>query len=149
MIALVQKVSKAEVIVNSETTGKIGKGLMILAGIFADDTMKDLEYCARKCSELRIFPDEDDNMNLSLLDVGGDILVISNFTLCARVRKGRRPSFDRAMKPPHSENLFDVFVKLLRDRNINVETGVFGEHMDVTLTNDGPVTIIVDSTEKR
>ncbi|MFP4459528.1 MAG: D-aminoacyl-tRNA deacylase [Candidatus Zixiibacteriota bacterium] len=149
MIALVQKVSKAQVIVEGKAIGKIGEGLVIFAGIFSDDSMKDLEYCARKCAELRIFPDEAGYMNLSLEDVGGQMLVISNFTLCARVRKGRRPSFDKAMKPPKSEEMVDVFIGLLKDRGIDVQEGKFGAHMDVELTNDGPITIIVDSREKR
>lgn len=145
MIVILQRVSRAKVTAEGSVVGGIEDGLLALAGVFDDDEMEDLEYCARKCAELRIFPDEDDNMNLSVSDVSGKILVVSNFTLCADIHRGRRPSFTKAMKPPEAEDMVNLFIGLLKDKGIPVETGSFGAKMDVDLTNDGPVTIIVDS----
>lgn len=149
MIALVQRVSRASVSVGSETVAAIGEGILVLLGVFADDTSDDIEYCVRKCAELRIFENEERKMNRSVEDIGGEILVVSQFTLAARVRKGRRPSFDRAMQPDKASRMIEQFCDILRKRGLTVEEGVFGALMDVELVNSGPVTIIVDSREKR
>ncbi len=141
MIVLVQRVAGAVVSVDREPKARIGKGLLLLVGIIDGDTEDELRYCAGKCANLRIFEDAEGKMNLSLLDVGGEVLSVSQFTLGARVRKGRRPSFDRAMKPPRSEELFDRFCDMLGEEGVSVvKKGDF---------NDGPVTIIVDSEERR
>ena len=150
MIVLVQRVSQAEVSVKGEIKGCIGKGLLLLVGLVEGDTELELQYCASKCANLRIFEDENGKMNLSLIDLGAEILCVSQFTLGAKVRKGRRPSFDKAMKPPQSKELFEKFCDLLKEESCaKIETGVFGANMQVSLVNDGPVTIIVDSGEKR
>ena len=149
MIALVQRVNNASVWVDASVVSKIGQGILIFAGIMASDDDDDLMYCARKCAELRIFPDDDGAMNLSVQDVGGEVMVVSQFTLCARVRKGRRPSFDRAMQPDKAEDMLKTFVGFVEHFGLPVKTGVFGAKMEIELCNDGPVTIIVDSKEKR
>ena len=149
MIALVQRVARASVSVDGKLASSIGKGILVLVGIFADDTDADIEYCARKCAELRIFEDGERKMNRSVEDIGGEILVVSQFTLAARVRKGRRPSFDRAMQPDKASLMIGQFCDILRKRGLTVGEGVFGALMDVELVNSGPVTIIVDSREKR
>ena len=149
MIALVQRVSGASVRVDGSVVAEIGRGVLIFAGIMSADDEDDLMYCARKCAELRIFPDPDGAMNLSVCDVGGEVMVVSQFTLCARVRKGRRPSFDRAMQPDRAEEMLETFVGFIEHFGLPVKSGVFGAKMAIDLCNDGPVTIIVDSKEKR
>ncbi len=149
MIVLVQRVAEAKVSVDGRVVSEIGKGLLLLVGVLDGDSEKEIEYASRKCANLRIFDDEDGKMNLSALDIGGQMLCVSQFTLGARVRKGNRPSFDRAMKPPKSEELFDSFCSRLAGEGIAVQKGVFGAHMEVSLVNDGPVTIVIDSDEKR
>ncbi len=149
MKALIQRVSSAEVSVNSDIVGKIGKGLLVLVCGMKGDTKKDLEYLARKVSNLRVFYDDEGKMNLSLIDVKGEVLVISQFTLAARTRKGNRPSFDDAESPGKAKEMYESFIKELRDIGLKVETGVFAADMSVSLVNDGPVTVMVDSREEK
>ncbi len=149
MIAVLQRVSGASVSVDNKIVGKIGRGLVVFVGVFADDTEEDALFLARKCPNLRIFEDDSENMNLSLLDVGGEILAISQFTLCANVRKGRRPNFTAAMEPRGANALYELFCDSTRRTGIKVETGVFRAHMSVNIINDGPVTIILNSRESR
>ena len=145
MRAVVQRVKESTVEVKSETIGAIGTGLLIFLGVGEDDSGKDCEYLANKIVHLRIFPDEKDLMNLSLIDVGGAALVVSQFTLWGDCRKGRRPSFVKAARPEHAKHLYEHFVRLLKKNGIHVETGQFQEMMDVFLINDGPVTLMLDS----
>ena len=145
MLALIQRVSSASVRVDGDINGRIAQGLLILLGIRREDDEKEMRYLADKCLNLRIFEDDADKMNLSLKDVGGEILVISQFTLHADTRRGRRPSFITAAPPEISEPLYEKFVDYLRSLSLTVETGIFGADMDVELHNDGPVTIMVRS----
>ncbi|MBL4951276.1 D-aminoacyl-tRNA deacylase [Neobacillus sp. OS1-32] len=145
MRVVLQRSKEAKVTVNGEVTGQITKGLVLLVGVTHDDTEEDAAYLADKIVNLRIFEDENEKMNLSLLDVGGEILSVSQFTLYGDSSKGRRPSFIDAARPDHAVKLYDTFNRLLREKGVTVETGVFGAMMDVQLTNDGPVTLIVES----
>lgn len=145
MRVVLQRVSGAQVTVDGKIYGKIGKGLVLLIGVANMDSEEDVTYCVYKCAEMRIFQDENDKMNLSVLDEQGEILAISQFTLLGNTRKGRRPSFIEAADPQKGNEFYELFVKLLKDKNIKVETGVFGTMMDVELINSGPVTIIIDS----
>ena len=145
MRVVLQRVSGARVTIDKNVRGKIGKGLVLLIGVAEVDTEEDVTYCVNKCADMRIFEDENDKMNLSLMDVGGEILAISQFTLLGNTRKGRRPSFIEAADPQKGNDFYELFIKLLKEKNIKVETGVFGAMMDVELTNSGPVTIIIDS----
>lgn len=145
MRVVLQRSKEAKVTVNGEVTGQITKGLVLLVGVTHDDIEEDAAYLADKIVNLRIFEDENEKMNLSLLDVGGEILSVSQFTLYGDSSKGRRPSFIDAARPDHAVKLYDTFNRLLRDKGVTVETGVFGAMMDVQLTNDGPVTLIVES----
>jgi len=147
MRAVLQRVSRAKVSVNGENVGEIGKGILILLGVSRDDTEKDTIYLLDKTLNLRIFEDDDGKMNLSLLDTKGELLVVSQFTLYADVRKGRRPSFIEAAMPKKANELYEFFVTEARKQIKKVETGRFQAMMDVELVNDGPVTIIVDSTK--
>ena len=145
MRAVVQRVSLSSVSVDNEVVGKIDKGLMVLLGVTHDDTQEDVKYLVEKISNLRIFEDDQDKMNLSLIDVGGELLAISQFTLYGDCRKGRRPNFTQAAKPDIANDLYEKFVKQAKDLGINVQTGSFGAHMVVDIVNDGPVTMIIDS----
>lgn len=145
MRVVVQRSKQANVQVNGEIVGKIEKGLVLLVGITHSDTSDDVNYIADKVVNLRIFEDDDDKMNLSLLDVGGAILSISQFTLYGDCRKGRRPNFMEAAKPEYANELYEKFNECLRAKGVQVETGIFGAMMDVSLINDGPVTIILES----
>ncbi len=145
MRAVVQRVSEAKVTVEEKITGSIGKGLMILLGVEDSDDIDDVKYMVEKIINLRIFEDEDDKLNLSVLDIKGEILVVSQFTLLGDCRKGRRPNFMRAAKPDLANRLYEAFLTEARDRGIKAEKGAFREHMVVSLSNDGPVTILVDS----
>ncbi len=145
MRAVIQRVKWGRVKVKEKLTGEIGKGLVILLGVSADDTEKSAKYLADKCINLRIFNDSEGKMNLSLLDIKGEILSISQFTLYADTRKGRRPSFINAADPAKGEELYEKFNQYLSDAGLPPQTGIFGAMMDVELLNDGPVTIIVDS----
>lgn len=145
MRVVVQRVSRAQVSIDKRVVGKIGMGLVILLGVSVDDTDKDAQFLADKCVNLRIFNDDQRKMNLSALEVGGEILSISQFTLYGDCRKGRRPSFIKAAQPELGEKLYNVFNDFLRKSGLKVETGEFGAMMDVDIYNDGPVTIIIDS----
>ena len=145
MRALIQRVCKATVRVEGRTVGHIDRGLLILLGIDVDDSPQDLHYVAEKCVHLRIFEDVQGKMNLSLIDTGGQALVVSQFTLCAETRKGRRPSFNRAAPPEVANAMYEQFVQHLRDLGICAETGVFGASMQVEIHNDGPVTLMIES----
>ena len=147
MRAVVQRVDKADVTVDGQVTGSVQKGLLVLLGVAEGDTEKDLQYMVDKVVGLRIFEDEDDKMNLSVKDVGGELLVVSQFTLCGDVRKGKRPSFDKAAKPELANAYYEKFVEMSRAQGLHVETGVFRAHMLVGLVNNGPVTILLDSTK--
>ncbi|MEF3274666.1 MAG: D-tyrosyl-tRNA(Tyr) deacylase [Chloroflexus sp.] len=149
MRAVLQRVTQASVTVDGVVVGAIGRGLLILLGIAQTDTNDDVELLADKIANLRIFSDEEGKFNLSLLDVGGAALVVSQFTLYADTRKGRRPSFTAAAPPAIAAPLVDAFAAALRTRTIPVATGVFGAMMQVALVNDGPVTIVIDSAELR
>ena len=145
MRVVVQRSKKAKVTVNGEITGQISKGLVLLVGVTHQDTVEDAAFLADKIVNLRIFEDDAGKMNLSLLDVGGEILSVSQFTLYGDCRKGRRPNFMEAARPEQANQLYERFNGLLREKGIKVETGIFGAMMDVELINDGPVTLIVES----
>jgi D-aminoacyl-tRNA deacylase len=145
MRAVIQRVSRAKVSVNDETTGEIGRGILILLGVSRDDTEKQAIYLLEKTLNLRIFEDAEDKMNLSLLDVRGELLVVSQFTLYGDARKGRRPSFIDAAEPERANALYEFFVSEARKHVTKVATGRFQAMMDVELVNDGPVTILLDS----
>ncbi|MDQ5823931.1 MAG: D-aminoacyl-tRNA deacylase [Chloroflexota bacterium] len=145
MKAVIQRVQHASVVVDGATVGQIGPGLLVLLGVGRDDTEEDVRFVARKVAEMRIFSDAEGKFNLALSDVGGSILLVSQFTLYADTRKGRRPSFIGAAAPELAEALVERCAQLWREAGITVETGRFGAHMDVSLLNDGPVTIILDT----
>ncbi|MEE0946457.1 MAG: D-aminoacyl-tRNA deacylase [Acutalibacteraceae bacterium] len=146
MKAVIQRVSDASVVVDGNVIGKIKKGLLVLLGVFEEDTDFDTEILAKKIAMLRIFCDDDDKMNLSVCDVNGEVLVISNFTLCADSKKGNRPSFTPAKNPQEANIQYEKFCELLKQNGIrNVEKGSFGADMKVSLLNDGPVTIVLDT----
>jgi D-tyrosyl-tRNA(Tyr) deacylase len=146
MRAVLQRVSAASVTVAGETVGAIGRGLLVLLGVARGDTARDADLLARKTAELRIFSDADGKFNLSLRDVGGAALVVSQFTLFADTRRGRRPGFTAAAPPELAAPLVDRFAAALQKMGVPVAGGRFGAHMDVALVNDGPVTIILDTT---
>lgn len=145
MRAVVQRVKNASVEVDQSCIGKIEKGLLIYLGITHDDGESDLQYMADKISNLRIFEDDDEKMNRSLLDEKGEVLLVSQFTLYGDARKGRRPSFIQAARPNHARPLYDALIELLKARGIRVETGEFGGDMKVSSVNEGPVTLLLDS----
>ncbi|MFN7249206.1 MAG: D-aminoacyl-tRNA deacylase [Anaerobacillus sp.] len=145
MRIVVQRTKQASVVVDEEIVGQIDFGYMLLVGITHNDTEEDVAFLADKVANLRIFEDEAGKMNLSLLDVGGKILSISQFTLYGDCRKGRRPNFMNAAKPDIAENLYNLFNEKLREKGIKVETGIFGAMMDVQLLNHGPVTLLLES----
>ena len=148
MRAIIQRVKEARVDVDGETVGRIGEGVLVLLGAGKDDTEEDAEYLAEKILSLRIFEDSEGKMNLSVMDTGGSVLVVSQFTLYGDCRKGRRPSFDKAAPPDTAERLYELFVNELRDRGAKVETGRFRAMMDVHLVNRGPVTLMLDSKKE-
>lgn len=148
MRAVVQRVSEASVTVDEKVFGQIGQGLLVLLGIADSDEAADLEYLLRKIPALRIFEDEAGKMNLSVDDVAGSLLVVSQFTLIADNAKGNRPSFIRAARPEKAIPIYEDFIAKLRATGLKVECGIFGAHMKVRLLNDGPVTILLDSREK-
>jgi len=147
MRAVIQRVRRAQVTVNGELIGKICQGLFVLLGVTHADTQADARYLADKVAGLRIFEDENGKMNLPLSDVGGALLVVSQFTLYGDVRRGRRPSFDAAAAPQQARELYECFVAHLRAAGLPCETGKFQEMMQVELVNDGPVTILLDSAK--
>lgn len=146
MRAVVQRASEGRVVVDGEVVGKIGKGLVVLLGVSPEDGDREVAWAAEKICNLRIFEDEDGKMNRSLLEVGGDVLLVSQFTLYGDARKGRRPSFVHAAAGPEAEAIYENVAEAIRAAGVRCETGVFGAMMQVTLTNDGPVTILLDST---
>jgi D-aminoacyl-tRNA deacylase len=147
MKVVVQRVSRAHVKVDGEVTGSIGKGLLLLVGIHEEDDIRVMKWVAEKILKLRIFEDEDTKMNLSVSDVGGEVLVVSQFTLYGNVQKGSRPSFIEAAKPNKAEPLYNEMIQYLkRNSGLIIESGIFGAMMDVELVNDGPVTIIVEKS---
>lgn len=144
MKALIQRVKTASVIIDGELYSKIGKGLLILLGVEKGDEKENADKLSQKVANLRIFEDENDKMNLSVKDVEGEILVVSQFTLCGDCKKGTRPSFDKAAPPDKANSLYEYFVANLKADGFNVPTGKFGAMMDVALVNDGPVTFMVE-----
>ncbi len=147
MRAVIQRVKYAGVRVDDKTVGKIDNGMLIFLGIAETDKDSDLDYIFDKCIGIRIFEDEDGKMNKSLSEVGGSILLVSQFTLQGDARKGKRPSFTDAARPEKAIPYYDEFIKRCKNLNINIQTGVFGEDMQVELCNDGPVTILLDSSK--
>ena len=148
MRCVIQKVTHAAVVVEGETVGSIKDGYMVLLGAENGDTEADARYCAGKIAGLRVFEDEDDKMNLSLADVGGSVLLVSQFTLLADARHGRRPDFIQAARPEVAEPLCEAVKAIIEEKGIHVETGRFRTHMQVSLLNDGPVTILLDSRKR-
>ena len=148
MKALLQRVTRASVSVASEVVGRIGRGLVVFVGVASGDTEKDAQYVAQKTVSLRIFSDEEGRFNLSALDIKGELLVVSQFTLLADTRKGRRPSFAEAAPLAQAEEMFERFVEQARATGLRVETGRFQQYMQVEIHNDGPVTILLDSKGK-
>ncbi len=148
MKALLQRVTRASVSVAGEVVGRIGRGLVVFIGVATGDTEKDAQYLAQKTVSLRIFSDEEGRFNLSALDIKGELLMVSQFTLLADTRKGRRPSFIEAAPPAQAEEIFERFVEQARATGLRVETGRFQQYMRVEIHNDGPVTILLDSEGK-
>jgi len=144
MRIVIQRVSEASVTVNHEVVASIGIGYLVLVGVAHEDTPAQAEWLARKTAVIRLFEDEQGLTNLALADVGGEVLAVSQFTLYADARKGRRPSFVHAARPEKAQPIFEHFVETLRHEGIKVQTGVFGAHMKVALVNDGPVTILLE-----
>ncbi len=147
MRAVVQRVSRAKVTVNAHTTGEIGLGLLVLLGVGPNDSETDVDYLAQKIIGLRIFEDSDGKMNRSVVDVGGSLLAVSQFTLYGDVRRGKRPSFDDAAPPEQARKLYELFVQRIQAAGLRCETGRFQEMMRVELVNEGPVTILLDSSK--
>lgn len=148
MKAVIQRVANAKVTVDGEITGEIGQGFLVLLGVTEDDTEKEMKLLAKKVAEIRIFTDENDKMNLSLDKVDGEVLVVSQFTLCADLSHGRRPSFIKSAKPDKANKLYEQFCDELRTLGVRkVATGIFGADMKVELLNDGPVTIVMNTDE--
>lgn len=145
MRAVVQRVSHAKVTVNGRIAGEIALGLLVLLGVGREDTESDVNYLAEKVAGLRIFADAEEKMNLSVADVGGSVLVVSQFTLYGDLRRGRRPSFDAAAAPDTAQKLYELFVERIRAAGLRCETGRFQEMMQVELVNEGPVTVLLDS----
>ena len=148
MKALLQRVTRASVSIDNEEVGKIGKGLVVFLGVASGDTEKDAQYLAQKIVNLRIFADKEGKFNLSALDINAELLLVSQFTLLADTKKGRRPSFTEAAAPAQAEELFQYFVEQTRATGLKVATGRFQAYMQVEIHNDGPVTIMLDSSEK-
>ena len=144
MRIVMQRVKTASVTINGQTVGSIGPGILVLLGVYKDDTPEKADFLAVKCADLRIFSDEQGKMNRSLVDIGGEALVVSQFTLFGDCSKGRRPSFIEAAPPEKGKMLYEYFVLKLKERVKKVETGVFGAMMDVELVNDGPVTLVLE-----
>ena len=148
MKVVIQRVSSASVETEKKIVSQIELGLLVLVGMSENDTDADVEWCAKKVIELRIFEDSNNKMNLSVTDIKGSILAVSQFTLLANCKKGRRPSFTNAMKPDLADKYINKFIKYINDKGINCLSGVFGANMKVSLTNEGPVTIILNSNER-
>lgn len=142
---VIQRVERAKVTVEGKVSGEIGNGYVVLVGLLPTDDDKVMDYMLDKLVNLRIYEDENDKLNLSLKDIGGEMLIVPNFTLYGDARKGRRPSYAKAAPPDEAEKLFDRFVEKAKETGLNVQTGIFRTHMKVELVNDGPVTILLDS----
>ncbi|HAX98791.1 MAG TPA: D-tyrosyl-tRNA(Tyr) deacylase [Candidatus Atribacteria bacterium] len=149
MKALIQRVNKAQVLIDGKIAGKIGKGMVVFLGIGKNDSSVDIDFMARKIPQLRIFEDVQGKMNICLKKIQGEILLISQFTLYGNCRRGHRPSYDEAAAPLEAKKLYDQVAQKLRDQNLTIAEGVFGAMMQVELCNDGPVTILLDSKERR
>ena len=149
MRALLQRVAEASVVVEGERIAAIGPGLLVLVGVLKGDTAEDAQRLATKCCELRIFEDDGGKMNRSVIDAGGAVLAVSQFTLAADCARGRRPSFDPAASPDEANALYESFCAMCREEGVEVRQGRFAAHMQVALVNDGPVTILLDSRERR
>ncbi len=149
MKAVIQRVNWSQVVVDGKVVAQIGKGLLVLLGVGKEDDEKDVEFMLRKIPNLRIFEDEEGKMNRSLMEIDGELLLISQFTLYGNCRKGLRPSFEKAASPEWANQLYEKLLKALHEQCVKVKNGVFGAHMQVSLCNDGPVTIILDSKERR
>ena len=147
MIAVIQRVNSASISIKKKIISKIKKGLLIFIGIEKSDTIIDIEYIIKKTSNLRIFSDQKKNMNLSVQDIKGEILLVSQFTLCANIKQGRRPSFKNAELPQKAKLLYNNIINKFKDLNLVIETGEFGANMDVKINNNGPVTIIINSKD--
>ena len=148
MRVVLQRVSRAAVRVNGDVVGQIDRGLLVLVGVAAGDAASDISYVTNKIRDMRIFPDDDGKMNRSVVDAGGSVLLVSQFTLMGDVRKGRRPAFDAAEAPEKARAIYETLLAELRNSGLRVEAGVFQAHMDLELVNDGPVTILLDSGKK-
>lgn len=144
MRLLIQRAQNAKVVVENKTVGEIGKGFLVLCGITHSDTEKEADYLANKLCNLRVFEDENEKMNLSIKDIEGELLIVSQFTLYADCASGNRPSFTNAAKPEYANQLYEYFMQKCQEQNINVQKGVFGAHMEISLLNDGPVTIMLE-----
>ncbi len=147
MKLVLQRVKKASVEINNEVYSSIGKGYLVLFGVEKNDTKEMADWLANKISVLRCFPDENEKMNLSIKDVNGEMLIVSQFTLCTDIKKGTRPSFDKAMPPKEANEIYEYFISKIKEQTIPVKTGVFGAHMEISLLNDGPVTFIINAPE--
>jgi len=149
MIAVVQRVSRAAISIDSREIAEIDKGLLILLGVMNDDDKTDCKFLQEKITNFRIFNDENNKMNLSVKDIGGQVLVVSQFTLCGDWQKGRRPSFIHAASPQNGEKLYNLFIEYMKSEDISTKTGRFGAMMEVSLVNHGPVTFVLDSKIKK
>lgn len=149
MRVLIQRVSKADVKVRGQITGKIGRGLLVFLAVGKNDSKEDVDYMVKKICSLRIFENGDKRMDLSLKDINGELLVISQFTLYGKVIKGRRPDFTDAANPDIAKKIYEEFIETCKTEGVKTQTGEFGAKMDITLTNDGPVTFIIDSLDSR
>lgn len=147
MRAVVQLVKMANIIIDAQETAKIGEGLLVFLGVERNDSADDLIYMVEKIADLRIFEDENQKMNLSVRQRNASVMVVSQFTICGDIRRGRRPSFTTAATKEKASEYYEIFVKLLKDKNIPVETGIFRAHMEIGLVNNGPVTILIDSSK--
>ena len=145
MIAVLQRVNSAQLYINEKKYSEINNGLLILIGVNKNDSIDDIEYLIHKIIKLRIFNDTNEKMNLSILDTNGDIMIVSQFTLLANMKKGHRPSFINSANPDLAEDLYNLFIQKMEKMNINIQTGKFGAMMDIHLTNNGPATFILDS----
>ena len=148
MRVVIQRTSGAKVIVDNEVTGKIKMGLVVLVGVSDEDDRSDVEWLVNKILNLRIFPDSEGKMNLSIIEAGGQLLIISQFTLYASIKKGNRPSYLRSARPDFAVSIYNKFIKSFSDKGIITEKGIFGANMKVHLINDGPVTIVIDTKDK-
>lgn len=150
MRVVIQRAANASIDIDGQLSGKMGRGLVVLFGVEKGDVLEDLDWIVNKCMEIRVFEDSEGKMNRSLLDIEGELLIVSQFTLYGNMKKGNRPSFNRSAPPDVAIPIYESFVRKCRERlgKIKVITGKFGAHMDVSLTNDGPVTILIDTNQK-